>query len=350
MEPINPKFSVEQLYDHFPNRFETIENSTLYATIEAVSEIAVPEVNRSGDKQFSFYLPLQREGGVIAVPVDIVNVNINHKKIIMRMKNSAFHIYEGEQQSSEHLTSVLAEIHDFVPHLQQDPSLIEKLVPYDQRTGRIKGKYVLKDIMSAGEKERILTRYQNHVAKNLKVERVSLDDYLETAAIGYKAAFEEKSEGLSSLEMYRRWADGRHGGMLDIKDASSKQEFMEWYEGSDWEGSHPFEIVFSPINHGIMLIPPPTYYNPSFQYILSVHDKWFIKKQVQMVSALIDNNVAFEAPGLKRDLDHLCGESYLSVNYPGMGSFFYHDSEEEKQKYFPHITWDPLKIPKWKTE
>lgn len=51
-------------------------------------------------------------------------------------------------------------------------------------------------------------------------------------------------ESLSGRDMYTRYADGRHEGLLDI-DPASKQEFADWIDGSHPKktgGGHPWEI------------------------------------------------------------------------------------------------------------
>ena len=232
MELFKPTFDEEQLYDIFPRRIENIDSSILYNAVKLVTETAIPEENQFGDKDwFSFYLPLQRGQRIMAVSVDVTEVNVNKslKKMIIMTQHSKLQVHQGDDQPSEELLSIFTEIRRLVPYLQQDPSLPDKLVPYDKRMGKIQGKYVPGELMSEEEKESILQRYNGHQGNKLRIEQISLDDYLETAAIGYKAAFEEKAEGLSPLEMYRRWADGRHGGMLDINAEADKDEFKKWF-------------------------------------------------------------------------------------------------------------------------
>lgn len=87
-----------------------------------------------------------------------------------------------------------------------------------------------------------------------------MNDYLETAAICYRAAFPEdieklsqrmNVETLSAERLHKCWADQRHGGMLFLEDPNSTQEYMDWYRSRTWEGAHPFEIVYSGNVHGI---------------------------------------------------------------------------------------------------
>ncbi len=349
MELFEPAFDEEQLYDILPRGIKNIDSSMLYTAVKLVTETAIPEDNRFGDKNwFSFYLPLRREQGIMAVPVKVTEVNVNRslKKMIIRTQHSEIQVYRGDEQPSEELVLILAEIRRLIPYLQQDPSLPEKLVPYDKRTGRIQGKYVLKEVMSEQEREGQLAKYQHHLTRDLKAKSLSLDDYLSTAAIGYKAVM-KKTEELSPLQMYERWADGRHEGMLDITDASDKDAFTKWYKSRNW-GGHPFEIIYSDHNYGITLCPPST---ENTHFSLNVGTTAYFKKYLAITSAFIEQGVPFQAPDYETVLEYLAGATTFTVNHFGLeGNVHYFHSDEEQEKYFSHITWDPLKIPQWKTE
>jgi hypothetical protein len=199
--------------------------------------------------------------------------------------------------------------------------------------------------MPEEEADRILKSYEEHIKKNLKVEKISLNDYLNVAAICYKTAFGKKIRGLSPLEMYQKFADGRHGGMLDIKDKNSKEEFSNWLKSRIWIGSHPFEIVFSWHNYGIDLFPPSKDI-PYFIIRLGNYD--YADVFLRMVEALIKNNVPLEASDLDKIIKYVKGETYFRVNEHDEHFFFYSHSREERKEYFKHIIWDELKIPKWR--
>ena len=117
------------------------------------------------------------------------------------------------------------------------------------------------------------------------------------------------------------------------------------YNGNKWGGSHPFELIHAHRAQSILLFPP---HQSQPYYGFSVFDKAYTEEFVEMVKAFMDNDIAFQALGLEKDLDYLSGESFLGVNYGGMDNFYYFDSEEAREKYFSHITWDSLKIPQWK--
>ena len=68
--------------------------------------------------------------------------------------------------------------------------------------------------------------------------------YCRIAYIAGKREDEEVNERLSGREMYKRYADGRHEGLLDI-DENSAQEFADWIDGKHPKrnvGGHPWEI------------------------------------------------------------------------------------------------------------
>lgn len=90
--------------------------------------------------------------------------------------------------------------------------------------------------------EGFLMREENTVRDSM-----SAADYFEYCRIAYIAA-ERKGEhvdrSLSGREMYSRYADGRHEGLLDI-DETSEQEFADWIDGKHPKkrrGGHPWEI------------------------------------------------------------------------------------------------------------
>ena len=83
--------------------------------------------------------------------------------------------------------------------------------------------------------------------ENTVVSSMTAADYFRYCRIAYIAG-RRKGEmvdaSLSGSEMYRRYADGRHEGLLDI-DPDSEQEFADWIDGAHSKrvaGGHPWEI------------------------------------------------------------------------------------------------------------
>jgi hypothetical protein len=97
-------------------------------------------------------------------------------------------------------------------------------------------------------------------AENTEVSSMTASDYFQYCRIAYIAGkrkeetVDESSSGRrkeetvdessSGREMYSRYADGRHEGLLDI-DPASEQEFADWIDGKHPKrggGGHPWEI------------------------------------------------------------------------------------------------------------
>lgn len=217
-----------------------------------------------------------------------------------------------------------------------------KALPYDIRTGRVLGKYVLEDLLPIEKKEEILKLYREYVKKEKRSRAVSLNDYLNTAVLCYRAAFRNKTDGLTAEQMYRKWADGRDCGMLEIKDRKSRKDFGHWLDNKSYCGGHPFEIVFSWHGHGIHLFPP---YPKKPYFTLRVTDYMYAMLFLEMLRALIQNRIPFKAHELKGVLDYLSGESYFTVNGYAEHHIFY---TPEDRKLLKHIEWDNPRILKWK--
>lgn len=83
--------------------------------------------------------------------------------------------------------------------------------------------------------------------RNTTVDSMSAGDFFDYCRIAYVAARrkDENMDGaLTGREMYERYADGRHEGLLDI-DENSREEFADWIDGRHPKrggGGHPWEI------------------------------------------------------------------------------------------------------------
>ncbi len=76
---------------------------------------------------------------------------------------------------------------------------------------------------------------------------MTANQYFNYCKIAYIAAAAKKDDldsSKSGRELYKRFADGRHEGLLDI-DPKSEKEFADWLDGSHPKrerGGHPWEI------------------------------------------------------------------------------------------------------------
>lgn len=342
---IEPEITFTEL-EYYLHGFgeKEIENTETYNMVRTLSDEALPSYQDKLDTIWEgFYLLVKREGRVIALPFGIHEYNKEFFVHFHLLGN--LHIKRGEKESEEFYKNIFSEALRFMPVIKADEKIIEKLIPYDIRTGKIKGLYVLEKVLSKNSKEKILKDYARHVERNPEIKEISLNEYLRTAGICYIAAYGKKAKSLSPLEMYKKWADGRDGGMLSIKDWSDRKEFQDWMDSGKDAGGHPFEIVFSWHRHGIHLYPPSSY-QP--YYHLVVTNYAYATEFIKMAKALIKENIPFRAHEFKKVLDYLAGETYFTVNGYEEHNFRYIPSREYRKKFFRHIEWDKIKIPEWK--
>lgn len=327
-----------------------IENTALYQQLKDLTRMAQPtQKDKYDTKWLYFYVPLQFQRKEALIPMGVVE----YKGDYFVGFSSTDHLQHlqvkmGERACSTIYGQIVSSAAEFVPRLT-DAEALERKVPYDFRTGRIKGKYVMdKDkLMPKETAKKIRERYHIHSSELPLVGRkISLDDYLGAVSVAEKAAFPETKE-MTPLKAYQTYADFRHGGMLDIKNSASIKEFNDWLESDRWSGSHPFEIVFGQRRYGIEFWPPRPgrmFLSAEDKYfVLSVGDRPFSKMYLRMLNALIQENVPVVAPQLDEVLQYLQGESYFRVNEL-MDDYVYHD--EVDKKYFKHIKWNRLEVVK----
>lgn len=100
-------------------------------------------------------------------------------------------------------------------------------------------KYFLRDELTPEEIEHF-KRAASKCNSPPPFQEITRDDFLGFCALGYDVIF-PKERKLSALEKYKRHADGRHSGLLDLsgRDAHAMFRWMKNHE----PGGHPWEIV-----------------------------------------------------------------------------------------------------------
>lgn len=340
-----PKLSSDNI-EYYIHGFDErqIENDEVYMLVKDLVDLAYPTYENEFDKRWEyFYIPIKRNRKIIAVPIWIMEYNKEFFLTIQSFGN--FHVKKGDKETEKFYHKVIKETLRFVPILKKDERILQTIIPYDIRTGKIKGRHILEKLFPLCEKKTILQSYEEHIKNNLQIKNISLNDYLNIASVCYKGAYQKEAENLSNLEMYKKWADGRDGGMLSINDWDSKKEFSEWYQSAKYTGSHPFEIVFSWHRHGIHLYPP---YDSSPYYTIRVTNYAYAWDFIKMVEKLVEMQIPFNAGNLEEVFDFLTGDTYFIVNTIGEYHFIYTPSREYKKKYFPYIEWDEIKVVKWR--
>lgn len=162
--------------------------------------------------------------------------------------------------------------------------------------------------------------------------------YLETAAIAYDACFKELRP-FSALEKYRKKADDRHGGLLDLPD-EDPEAFSKWYQSSSWAGTHPWEIIFGH-PHGIMLSPRLHEDKARWSYWLWVDSLGWYASAANMAIALGEREVPFEFQDGAAVLDALQGWDEVEVG-PSFEQVEYEELRKQRPDALKLIRWDPI--------
>ena len=338
-----PEYSFSQLQQNVPQRAGMqirIQNSKLYEMLDKLTEKAYPTEESAYENRWNdFYLPFKRKGYFILIPLTVI---LYEKNFFLCILHSTIEVCKGKEKDDDKFyLGLIKQTLKFCQILRKDPGIVLKAIPYDIRTGRVLGKYVLEDLFPCDKKQEILALYRNYIKRERKAHGVSLNDYLDTAAICYRAAFGGKTDDLSPEQMYRRWADGRDCGMLEIGNKKSKKAFSYWLDNKSHCGGHPFEIVFSWIEHGIHLYPP---YPDRSYFSLRVTNYMYAIPFLEMVKALIQNEILFRANDIEDVLNYLSGESYFTVNDYDKHYIFYSGD----RKLLRHIEWDEPRMVKWR--
>lgn len=215
---------------------------------------------------------------------------------------------------------------------------VARRLPLTSRTGHIRRR----DAWPKGQRspltERQLARLERAVrlgAQSTALSKMSAETYLRIASVALVAAFRDLRER-SPLEIYKRRADGRHGGLLDLARADA-EAFRRWFQSHTWSGSHPWEIVFGH-PHGIHLTP--TLADGHWRFWLSVSNHGLALAAVKMAIALGNGRIPFILHGKDELVATLSGQDELDV-----GPFSRQVSLEELEELRPgssrHVRWDP---------
>jgi hypothetical protein len=218
--------------------------------------------------------------------------------------------------------------------------MIQAKLPPSCRAGKIQRALTWTKTEKRPFTEKALRNLERLLAPSRQVplsRKVTVSDYLATAAIAYDAAFKELAP-LPAAEKYKAKADGRHGGMLDLPSTNAKA-FADWFSRR-WVGAHPFEIVFDN-PHGIMLSPCYHKETTSWSYALSVSAPGCYVAAARMAIALAEQSVPFEFIDSERVLETLRGVDLVEVR-GGPYSLRYEELKLMRPDALEHIQWEPI--------
>lgn len=248
---INPEINFYEVEYYLKNSLNPRE---IYNLVKELTSKFYPSHKDSYEKRWEdFYLPLKRRDKEISAPFKIIKYKRDYFCYFFRLGN--LRISRGNEKVEKIYKKIFQETLGFAQLIKKTyGEIVKKTVPYDLRTGRIKGRYIFDKILSLKEKERTKRDYNNLLKKNIKLKGCCLNEYLKTASICYKAVYGKKVADLSPLQMYKRFADGRDGRMLSIKNWASKREFSDWYKVVNGQVHTPLRLSLAGIDTAFIYI------------------------------------------------------------------------------------------------
>jgi len=203
--------------------------------------------------------------------------------------------------------------------------------------------------------------------ENTLAESMTANDYFDYCRIAYIAAKrkdEDVDESLSGRDMYRRYADGRHEGLLDIA-GDSKQEFSDWIDCKHPKrigGGHPWEIKRggNTTHIDLSVSRPSVYIKEGFKVELRGPAITRLKETLQMFLAIHDTSRAISIADPEGTRKRLLAQDNIGIipSYASLHRANQHFKADEcvydvlhydelgryKRRVNPFITWEPLPV------
>jgi hypothetical protein len=248
---------------------------------------------------------------------------------------------DGGANDAELWTRVLGQVKRRLVRAIENPEAynrsVARLLPPRSRTGRIERRLTWprrsRLPMTASE----LARLGSALEKGKRAaswHHLTLRRYLQTAAIAYDAALPEL-RSLMPRRKYERKADRRHGGLLELRPTDPRA-FEAWYQGRDWVGAHPWEIVFAH-PHGILLSPHRA--AGAWRFFLSVDALGLYRDAARMAIGLGAAGVPFEMARAAEVIAALRGDDWVEVG-PFRGQLALEEIEERRPGATSRVCWD----------
>ncbi len=165
---------------------------------------------------------------------------------------------------------------------------------------------------------------------------MTVETYLRAAAVAYDAAF-AKARKLTPWKKYERFADRRHGGMMDLPPRNARA-FRRWFTSRAWQGAHPWEIVFAH-PHGIML--SPLLEAGRWRVKLWVDTEGLYVTAAKMALALAKRKYAVDFLNAKEVIDAIRGVDLVEVG-PHIDQISFEELRKAQRGAEQLVRWDPL--------
>lgn len=163
---------------------------------------------------------------------------------------------------------------------------------------------------------------------------MTLARYLEYCRIAYEAnpgtfAHPPFQSGKSGMEYYQNYADGRHGGLIDIQP-ESVEAFSAWYHSSRHQGCHPWEIYRGGNSTHISLAVVADPYRSGWRVVLAAFSSVRLVEACRIGLALDRAGLPVEIVDRESYLPRLRDEDWVGILPEGAGlRYGWHDFPQE---------------------
>jgi hypothetical protein len=202
---------------------------------------------------------------------------------------------------------------------------------------------------------------------NTEIPSMTAADYFQYCKIAYLAGRRKEDAldaSLSGREMYARYADGRHEGLLDF-DPNSAREFADWIDGTHPQrgrGGHPWEIKRggNTTHINLTVARPALHRKDGFKVELQGESIGRVVETIRMFLAIHEAKLPISIAnpeGLRKRLlaqDHIgivpCYASLHRANQhfgkeqDVFDAMHYDELGRFKRRITPFISWEPLPI------
>ena len=203
--------------------------------------------------------------------------------------------------------------------------------------------------------------------ENTEVGSMTAADYFQYCRIAYiagKRKGETVDESLTGREMYSRYADGRHEGLLEI-DPNSEQEFADWLDGKHPKrgaGGHPWEIKRGGnMTHIDLIVSRPSMYRSAgFKVELQGESIGRMAETIRMFLAIHAANLPISIANPEGVRKRLLAQDNIGIipSYASLHRSNQHFGQDKavfdvmhfddlgrfKRRIIPFITWESLPI------
>lgn len=205
-------------------------------------------------------------------------------------------------------------------------------------------------------------------SENTQVSSMTAGRYFDYCRIAYLAGAmkdERVEASLSGRDMYRKYADGRHEGLLDI-EPDSESAFADWLDGKDPDkrrvGGHPWEIKRGGNTTHIDLSVTRPYLRSTEGFVVELRGECFTRmaETIRMCLAIHEAGLPISIANPEAVRKRILGQDNLGI-VPGYDSLHranqYFPKEQcvydvvylreigrFKRRILPFITWEPLPV------